>query len=101
MIINLNPYRKKRRRSEAEAQATENRVRFGRSNDQRTQQQRKRERQKKQLEDKRLEESRFRSVWRGVIARRALHAQAISTRKAFGPPRLLRSFPMSLQAVMV
>jgi hypothetical protein len=36
MIINLNQHRKKRRRAEAETQAKENRVRFGRSKEERT-----------------------------------------------------------------
>ena len=35
MIVNLNQYRKKRRRAEAETQAKENRVRFGRSKEER------------------------------------------------------------------
>ena len=43
MIINLNQYRKKRRRTEAETQATENRVRFGRTKEERTAELRERE----------------------------------------------------------
>jgi Domain of unknown function (DUF4169) len=54
MIINLNQYRKKRRRTEAETQAKENRVRFGRSKEARTAELRERERAKKEIENKRL-----------------------------------------------
>jgi hypothetical protein len=55
MIINLNQYRKKRRRSEADIQAKENRVRFGRSKEERTAELRERERAKKEIESKRLD----------------------------------------------
>ena len=55
MIINLNQYRKKRRRTEAETQAKENRVRFGRSKEERTAELRERERAKKEIENKRLD----------------------------------------------
>jgi hypothetical protein len=53
MIINLNQYRKKRRRTEAETQAKENRVRFGRSKEERSAE--LRERAKKEIENKRLD----------------------------------------------
>ena len=55
MIINLNQYRKKRRRTEAETQAKENRVRFGRSKEARTAELRERERAKKEIENNRLD----------------------------------------------
>ena len=55
MIINLNRCRKKRRRTEAETQAKENRVRFGRSKEERTAELRERERAKKEIENKRLD----------------------------------------------
>jgi hypothetical protein len=55
MIINLNQYRKKRRRTAAETQAKENRVRFGRSKEERMAEQRERERAKKEVENKRLD----------------------------------------------
>jgi hypothetical protein len=55
MIINLNQYRKKRRRTEAETQAKENRVRFGRSKEERIAELRERERAKKEIENKRLD----------------------------------------------
>jgi len=55
MIVNLNQYRKKRRRTEAETQAKENRVRFGRSKEERTAELRERERAKKEIENKRLD----------------------------------------------
>ena len=55
MITNLNQYRKKRQRAEAETQAKENRVRFGRSKEERTAELRERERAKKEIEDKRLD----------------------------------------------
>ena len=55
MIINLNQYRKKRRRTEAETQAKENRVRFGRSKEERAAEQRELERAKKEIEYKRLD----------------------------------------------
>jgi hypothetical protein len=47
MVVNLNQYRKKRRRTEAETQAKENRVRFGRSKEERTAKLRERERARK------------------------------------------------------
>jgi hypothetical protein len=55
MIVNLNQYRKKRRRAEAETQAKENRVRFGRSKEERAAELRERERAKKEIENKRLD----------------------------------------------
>ncbi|HMD64600.1 MAG TPA: DUF4169 family protein [Stellaceae bacterium] len=55
MIVNLNQYRKKRRRVEAKAQATENRVRFGRSKEERAKELRERERATKEIENKRLD----------------------------------------------
>jgi hypothetical protein len=55
MIINLNQQRKKRRRAEAETQAKENRVRFGRSKEERTAELRERERAKREIENKRLD----------------------------------------------
>jgi uncharacterized protein DUF4169 len=55
MIINLNQYRKKRRRAAADAQAKENRVRFGRSKEERTAELRERERAKNEIENKRLD----------------------------------------------
>jgi hypothetical protein len=55
MIINLNQFRKKRRRIEAETQAKENRVRFGRTKEERTAELRERERAKKEIENKRLD----------------------------------------------
>jgi hypothetical protein len=55
MILNLNQYRKKRRRTDAETRAKENRVRFGRSKEERTAELRERERAKKEIENKRLD----------------------------------------------
>jgi uncharacterized protein DUF4169 len=55
MIINLNQYRKKRRRAEAETRAKENRVRFGRSKEERAAEARERERAKTEIENKRLD----------------------------------------------
>jgi hypothetical protein len=55
MIVNLNQYRKKHRRAEAETQAKENRVRFGRSKEERTAELRECERAKKEIESKRLD----------------------------------------------
>ena len=54
MIVNLNQYRKKRRRAEAEHRAAENRVRFGRSKEQRSKNLRENERAKDKLDGKRL-----------------------------------------------
>jgi uncharacterized protein DUF4169 len=55
MIVNLNQYRKKRRRTEAEARASENRIRFGRTKDERTKELREHERAAKEIENKRLD----------------------------------------------
>jgi hypothetical protein len=55
MIVNLNQYRKKRRRTEAATQAQENRVRFGRTKEERTAELRERERAKQEIENKRLD----------------------------------------------
>ena len=55
MIVNLNQYRKKRRRAEAEVRATENRIRFGRSKEQRNKELRERKRADKEIENKRLD----------------------------------------------
>jgi galactokinase/mevalonate kinase-like predicted kinase len=55
MIVNLNQYRKKRQRAEAEARAVENRIRFGRSKGERSKEQRETERAKKEIDDKRLD----------------------------------------------
>jgi Domain of unknown function (DUF4169) len=55
MIVNLNQYRKKRRRTEAEALASENRIRFGRTKDERTKELREHERAAKEIENKRLD----------------------------------------------
>ena len=55
MIVNLNQYRKKRGRAEAERRAAENRVRFGRSKEERGKDLRESERARKAIEDKRLE----------------------------------------------
>ena len=55
MIINLNRYRKKRRRTDDETRAKENRVRFGRPKGERAAESRERERAKKEIENKRLD----------------------------------------------
>src|SRR5690348_5552270 len=55
MIVNLNRYRKKRQRDEAEASAAANRARFGRSKEEREKEERERERAEKALDEKRLE----------------------------------------------
>lgn len=55
MIVNLNQYRKKRRRAEAERRAADNRVRFGRSEEQRSKNLRENERAKDELDGKRLD----------------------------------------------
>jgi hypothetical protein len=56
MIVNLNRYRKKRGRAEAERRAAENRARFGRSKAARMQDLRENARARKEIEDKRLDE---------------------------------------------
>ena len=55
MIINLNQYRKRRRGAEAKRRAAENRIRFGRSKDERSRETLANERATKEIEDKRLE----------------------------------------------
>ena len=55
MIVNLNQYRKKRGRAEAERRAAENRIRFGRSRKERRQDMRESERANNELDGKRLE----------------------------------------------
>ena len=55
VIINLNEYRKKRRRAEAERRAAENRVRFGRSKEEREKLLRESARARNELEGKRLD----------------------------------------------
>jgi hypothetical protein len=55
MIVNLNQYRKKRRRAETEARASENRVRFGRSKQEHLKEAEERERAGKEIENKRLD----------------------------------------------
>ena len=55
MIINLNQHRKKRRRTEAETEAKENRVRFGRTKEERAAELRERARAKREIENKRLD----------------------------------------------
>lgn len=55
MIVNLNRYRKKRRRAEAETRAIENRIRFGRTKEERNKQTREDERARKEIDDKRLD----------------------------------------------
>jgi Domain of unknown function (DUF4169) len=54
-IVNLNQFRKKRDRRDAERRATENRRIFGLTKDERSKAQREGERAKKDLDDKRLE----------------------------------------------
>jgi hypothetical protein len=53
--VNLNKYRKKRGRADAERRAAENRVRFGRSKEACANDLRERERAQKSIEDKRLD----------------------------------------------
>lgn len=54
-IINLNKFKKQRRRAEAEQRAAENRIRAGRSSEVRNQDEHARERTEKSLDDKRLD----------------------------------------------
>ena len=54
-IVNLNQYRKRRRRSEGERRAAENRVRFGRTKAERRKDLGDSERAVKDLEGKRLD----------------------------------------------
>jgi hypothetical protein len=55
MIVNLNRFRKERRRAEEAAQAKENRVRFGRSKEERAKELRESERARQEIENKRLD----------------------------------------------
>ena len=55
MIVNLNRFRKERRRAEAAAQAKENRVRFGRSKEERAKELGESERARQEIENKRLD----------------------------------------------
>ena len=55
VIVNLNQYRKKRRRAEAQRRAVDNRVRFGRSKEEDGKDQRESERAKNELDGKRLD----------------------------------------------
>src|SRR5271166_2541336 len=55
MIVNLNQFRKKRERAEAERRAAQNRVRFGRDKAERSREAREIDRGKKAIDDKRLE----------------------------------------------
>ena len=55
VIVNLNQYRKKRRRAEAERRATDNRVRFGRNKEERNKLLRESARARNELEGKRLD----------------------------------------------
>jgi hypothetical protein len=54
-IVNLNQYRKRRRRVEAERSAAENRVRFGRSKQERSKERLDNRRAQKEVDDKRLD----------------------------------------------
>jgi hypothetical protein len=54
-IVNLNKHRKKRGRVEQERRAAENRIRFGRSKQQRGKDALETARAQKEIEDKRLE----------------------------------------------
>jgi hypothetical protein len=55
VIVNLNHYRKKRRRAEVQRHAADNRVRLGRSKQERGKHQRERERAKNELDGKRID----------------------------------------------
>ena len=55
MVINLNKYRKERKRSAQERLSVENRARFGRSKSERANDLREQERTKKEMEHKRLD----------------------------------------------
>jgi len=54
-IVNLNHYRKERRRAEAELRASQNRIRFGRRKDERSKESGERERTNREIENKRLD----------------------------------------------
>jgi hypothetical protein len=55
VIVNLNQYRKKRQRTEADRRAADNRVLFGRSKKERSRDLRENERTKKEIDGKRLD----------------------------------------------
>jgi hypothetical protein len=55
VIVNLNQYRKKRRRAEAQQRAADNRVRFGRNKEERGKGLRESKRAKSELDGKRLD----------------------------------------------
>lgn len=54
-IINLNKYRKQRKRSEEQRRSAENRVRFGLDKDKRMRELQEREQARKDIEGKRLD----------------------------------------------
>jgi hypothetical protein len=56
-IVNLKDFRKSRARAEAEAKAAENRVRFGRTRDERSRKALEEQRAKRELEGSKLERS--------------------------------------------
>jgi hypothetical protein len=56
-VVNLNQYRKQRRRAEAQRQAVENRARFGRSKVDRSTGVAERERHARDLDGKRLDQT--------------------------------------------
>jgi hypothetical protein len=55
-VVNLNKYRKQRRRAEAAKQAAEQRLRFGRDKGERARTRSERDRRARELEGKRLDE---------------------------------------------
>jgi uncharacterized protein DUF4169 len=55
MIVNLNRHRKKRERAKEEVKAAENRVRFGRSKEQRRKELLEAERARQEIDGKRIE----------------------------------------------
>ena len=55
MIVNLNQYRKKRRQAEADRRAADDRVRFGRSKEERSRNLRESERSQREMDGKRLD----------------------------------------------
>ena len=57
-IVNLNKYRKQRRRAEQTKQAAENRVRFGRNKSERIRTRSERDRLSRDLDDKRIGDNR-------------------------------------------
>lgn len=54
-VVNLNQYRKQRSRASSQKRASENRVRFGRSKDDKTRQSQDAERSSRELEGKQLD----------------------------------------------